>query len=45
TESKVALVIGNNDYPGSAKLKNAKNDAKDIAFILKNKLGFKVFEG
>jgi len=45
TESKIALVIGNNDYPGAAKLNNAENDAKDIAYILKNKLGFQVIDG
>lgn len=31
---KFALVIGNNDYPGAAKLRNAERDAREIAVKL-----------
>jgi formylglycine-generating enzyme required for sulfatase activity len=40
-ERRVALVIGNAAYPGTAALKNPANDAKDIAAKLKA-LGFDV---
>lgn len=40
-ESKTALVIGNNNYKHFSKLKNSKNDARDMKRVL-NKLGFNV---
>ena len=39
--NRIALVIGNSAYPGTAALKNPVNDAKDVAEIL-GKLGFHV---
>lgn len=39
SESRVALVIGNGDYEASP-LRNASNDANDVARILHEKLGF-----
>jgi hypothetical protein len=42
TESRYALVIGNNNYQKFTTLKNAENDARDIGNKLE-KLGFKVF--
>lgn len=41
-ESRVALVIGNADYDGYAKLKNPKNDAQRMRKVLSEELGFKV---
>lgn len=41
---RVALVIGNSEYRHTARLDNPKNDAADIAAILKN-IGFAVIEG
>ena len=41
---KVALVIGNSQYQYTAKLENPRNDAADVAEVLK-KLGFVVIEG
>ena len=38
---RIALVIGNSDYSNVGKLNNPKNDADDIASILK-KLNFDV---
>lgn len=38
---RIALIIGNSEYKYVGKLKNPKNDANDIAHILKS-LGFKV---
>jgi uncharacterized caspase-like protein len=43
-EKRVALVIGNSAYENTATLKNPKNDAADMAALLK-KLGFEVVEG
>lgn len=40
-ERRVALVMGNGAYPGSAKLRNAVADAKLMARTLEG-LGFKV---
>ena len=40
-EKRLALVVGNSDYPGSNKLANPINDANDMAAALK-KLGFEV---
>ncbi len=40
-EKRLALVVGNADYPGSNKLGNPVNDANDMAASLKN-LGFEV---
>jgi hypothetical protein len=40
-EKRLALVIGNAEYPGSNKLSNPANDAVDMAAALK-KLGFEV---
>ena len=42
-EKRLALVIGNGDYPGSNKLGNPVNDATDMAAALK-KLGFEVMQ-
>jgi uncharacterized caspase-like protein len=42
TESRYALVIGNNNYQKFTTLKNAENDARDIGNKLE-KLGFQVF--
>jgi hypothetical protein len=39
--NKVALVIGNADYPGNARLANPLNDAQDMARVLQA-LGFSV---
>src|SRR6266705_4819089 len=41
---RVALVIGNSAYQHTARLDNPKNDATDIAAVLKQ-LGFQVIEG
>lgn len=41
TKQRVALVIGNSAYSGAAALRNAANDATDLAAKL-NKLGFRV---
>ena len=43
-EKRVALVIGNSTYKNAAELSNTKNDATDIAAVLKA-LGFDVSEG
>jgi TPR repeat protein len=43
-EKRVALVIGNSAYVHVAKLPNPRNDAKDIAAVLR-RLGFEVVEG
>lgn len=43
-QKRVALVIGNSAYQHTAKLANPKNDASDLATILK-KHGFQVLEG
>jgi len=43
-ESGVALVIGNSSYRFTAELKNPRNDAADIAAILRT-LGYRVLEG
>ena len=40
-EKRLALIIGNADYPGANKLGNPLNDANDMAAALKN-LGFEV---
>ena len=40
TESRLALVVGNSDYLHAGKLKNPRNDAADIAAVLR-RLGFK----
>lgn len=37
-----ALVIGNNNYKYLPRLKSAKNDAKEVAEVLKSQYGFKV---
>lgn len=42
-EKRLALVIGNSDYPGANKLGNPVNDANDMAAALK-KLGFDVIQ-
>lgn len=42
-EKRLALIIGNADYPGSNKLGNPVNDANDMAAALK-KLGFDVVQ-
>ena len=42
-EKRLALIIGNADYPGSNKLSNPVNDATDMAAALK-KLGFEVIQ-
>lgn len=42
-EKRLALVIGNADYPGSNKLGNPVNDANDMAASLR-KLGFEVMQ-
>lgn len=42
-EKRLALVIGNADYPGANKLGNPVNDATDMAAALK-KLGFEVIQ-
>jgi uncharacterized caspase-like protein len=41
---RVALIIGNSAYQHTSKLTNPKNDATDIAAVLK-KHGFQVIEG
>ena len=41
TEKRLALVIGNADYPGANKLGNPINDANDMAAALQN-VGFEV---
>ena len=43
-EKRVALVIGNSAYQYTPRLDNPKNDATDIAALLK-KLGFEVLDG
>ena len=43
-ENGVALVVGNSAYRFTAELKNPRNDAADIASILRT-LGFRVVEG
>ena len=43
-DKRVALVIGNSAYEHTGKLANPKNDASDMAAVLK-KLGFQVIEG
>ena len=43
-QKRVALVIGNSAYQHTAKLTNPKNDATDMAAVLKT-LGFQVIEG
>ena len=43
-ENCVALVVGNSSYRFTAELKNPRNDAADIASILRT-LGFRVVEG
>ncbi len=43
TESRYALVIGNNNYSNLSTLKNAVNDSRDIANALKD-VGFDVIE-
>jgi len=40
-EQRLALVIGNSDYPDGAYLENPKNDAADMATVLR-KFGFTV---
>lgn len=42
-EKRLALVIGNTDYPGNARLRNPVNDAKDMAQTLRG-LDFEVIE-
>lgn len=42
-DKRLALVIGNADYPGTNKLSNSVNDATDMAVALR-KLGFDVLE-
>lgn len=44
SEKRVALVIGNASYLNAPRLKNPRNDAKDMAAMLKT-LGFEVTEG
>lgn len=43
-QKRLALVIGNSDYKYTAKLKNAANDAIDVAAAFRE-LGFSVIEG
>ncbi|HEU4379283.1 MAG TPA: caspase domain-containing protein [Hyphomicrobiaceae bacterium] len=43
-ESAVALVIGNSAYRFAPELRNPRNDAADVAAVLRQ-LGFRVFEG
>jgi len=43
-ESAVALVVGNSAYRFAPELRNPRNDAADIAALLR-KLGFRVLEG
>src|SRR5215510_4292419 len=43
-DQRVALVIGNSAYQHTAQLGNPKNDATDIAAVLKQ-LGFQVIDG
>jgi len=43
-QKRVALVIGNSAYQHTSRLDNPKNDATDIAAVLKQ-LGFQVIEG
>src|SRR5262249_61931980 len=43
-QNRVALVIGNSAYQHTAKLDNPKNDAMDMAAVLK-RLGFQVIDG
>jgi hypothetical protein len=45
SKGRYALIIGNSGYSGNAKLNNPKEDAKDIAELLKNSLGFDVLTG
>jgi hypothetical protein len=42
SEKYYALIIGNDDYKFIRKLETAKNDAREIANVLKNVYGFKV---
>src|SRR5262249_40747662 len=44
TPKRVALVIGNSAYQYTSRLDNPKNDATDMAAVLKQ-LGFQVIEG
>jgi hypothetical protein len=44
TEKRVALVIGNSAYENTTELKNPRNDAADMAAVLR-RLGFEVFDG
>src|ERR1044072_197344 len=44
TTSRVALVVGNRDYPGGEALKNPVNDARLMSETLRG-LGFEVLEG
>lgn len=41
TEAYYALIIGNDDYKHISKLKNARNDANEIARVLNTLYGFK----
>src|SRR5215813_9187513 len=43
-QKRVALVIGNSAYQHTSRLDNPKNDAMDIAAVLKQ-LGFQVIDG
>jgi uncharacterized caspase-like protein len=43
-DSAVALVIGNSAYRFAPELRNPRNDAADVAAVLRQ-LGFRVFEG
>src|SRR5215471_7753273 len=43
-EKRIALVIGNSAYQNTPKLTNPKNDATDMAAVLK-KYGFEVIDG
>src|SRR5262249_34691014 len=44
SEKRVALVIGNSAYQNTPKLHNPRNDAADVAAVLKE-LGYEVIEG
>src|SRR5262245_6357382 len=43
-QKRVALVIGNSAYQHTSRLDNPKNDAADMAAVLKQR-GFQVIEG
>ena len=43
-QKRVALVVGNSNYLNTSKLNNPRNDAVDMAAVMKN-LGFQVVEG